>query len=254
MPDALLDVAGLSAGYGEGLVLEDVSLSLERGGSLAVLGRNGVGKSTLMLALMGHLPARAGRVAFRGRDITRMSPHARVRAGIGWVPQERECFPSLTVEEHLVIAARRGPWTRARIYELFPRLQERRRNFGTQLSGGEQQMLAIGRALATNPALLLLDEPMEGLAPVVVQEIASRIPFLMQQEGLAVILVEQHARLALDMTHHAMVLDRGRVVHAGTSAELVSDAALMEQHIGMRRMSGAEALAASRQARASEVL
>ncbi|MBV9812965.1 MAG: ABC transporter ATP-binding protein, partial [Acetobacteraceae bacterium] len=213
---------------------------------------NGVGKSTLMLSLMGHLVARTGRVVWQGRDITRISAHARVRAGIGWVPQERECFPSLTVHEHLSIAARRGPWNAQRIYELFPRLQERRANFGTQLSGGEQQMLAIGRALATNPSLLLLDEPMEGLAPVVVQEIASRIPVLMRQEGLAVILVEQHARLALEMTQQAIVLERGRVVHAGSSAELAGDAALMEQHIGMRRMGGAAALTGTRQPTASE--
>jgi len=253
MSETLLQIEGLSAGYGEGLVLERVSLDVPRGGSLAVLGRNGVGKSTLMLAIMGHLPARAGRVMWQGRDVTRMPAHARVRNGIGWVPQERECFPSLTVGEHLVIAARRGPWTPERIFELFPRLHERRRNFGTQLSGGEQQMLAIGRALATNPSLLLLDEPMEGLAPVVVQEIASRIPVLMQQEGLAVILVEQHARIALEMTQHAMVLDRGRVVHAGTSADLAADAALMEQHIGMRKMGGSEALTAAHRATTSEV-
>jgi branched-chain amino acid transport system ATP-binding protein len=236
MSEPLLDVAGLSTGYGDSLVLEDVSLSVEKGRSLAVLGRNGMGKSTLMLSLMGHLTARRGRIAWRGADMTGVRPDDRVKRGLGWVPQGREVFPSLTVDEHLAIAARPGRWTKSRIYEQFPRLAERRRNLGRQLSGGEQQMLAIGRTLMTNPDLLLLDEPLEGLAPVIVKEIASRIRQLMSEEGLTIILVEQHTRFALALTEQVIVLERGRIIHSGESRALLDDVAALDRLVGMVRL------------------
>ncbi|MDB5410840.1 MAG: transporter ATP-binding protein [Rhodospirillales bacterium] len=236
MSEPLLDVAGLSTGYGDSLVLENVSLTIEKGRSLAVLGRNGMGKSTLMLSLMGHLSARSGRISWRGAEITRVAPDDRVKSGLGWVPQGREVFPSLTVDEHLAIAARPGRWTKSRIYEQFPRLAERRRNLGRQLSGGEQQMLAIGRTLMTNPDLLLLDEPLEGLAPVIVKEIASRIRQLMNEEGLTIILVEQHTRFALELTEQVIVLERGRIIHSGTSRALLDDVAALDRLVGMRRL------------------
>ena len=246
MSEPLLSVAGLSAGYGDGLVLHDVSFSVPEGGSLAVLGRNGVGKSTLMLALAGHLAPRGGEISWRGGPLTRVAPHLRVRLGMAWVPQEREIFPSLAVEEHLIIAGRPGPWTRERVYELFPRLAERRRNLGRQLSGGEQQMLAIARALVTNPKLLLLDEPLEGLAPIVVIELAGRIRRLMCEEGLSVILVEQHCNFALELAPQALVLERGKVVYAGASVDLQKDARLLDHLVGMRRMGGEPAAASAR--------
>jgi branched-chain amino acid transport system ATP-binding protein len=159
-----------------------------------------------------------------------------VSAGLGWVPQGRECFPSLTVDEHLVIAARKGPWNRDRVYELFPRLRERIKNMGNQLSGGEQQMLAIGRGLMTNPSVLILDEPLEGLAPVIVQEVSSCLRRLVADEGTTLILVEQRAAFALEMTANAIVLERGRIVHAGPSAALAADEALLDRVIGMRKL------------------
>jgi branched-chain amino acid transport system ATP-binding protein len=234
--DALLEVSGLSAGYGEGLVLEDISFSIPLGRSLAVLGRNGMGKTTLMLTLMGHLKPRSGVVRWRGDDVTRFSADRRVRMGLGWVPQGREVFPSLTVDEHLSIAARAGHWTRDRVYQQFPKLADRRRNLGHELSGGEQQMLAIGRTLMTNPDLLLLDEPLEGLAPVIVHEIAGRIRQLMSEEGLTIILVEQHTRFALRLTEQVIVLERGRIVHAGESAGLADDVPALDRLVGMRRL------------------
>jgi branched-chain amino acid transport system ATP-binding protein len=236
MSEPLLEVAGLSTGYGESLVLEEVSLTVEQGSSLAVLGRNGMGKSTLMLSLMGHLTARTGWISWRGEDMTGVSPSDRVKRGLGWVPQGREVFPSLTVDEHLAIAARPGHWTKSRIYEQFPRLAERRRNLGRQLSGGEQQMLAIGRTLMTNPDLLLLDEPLEGLAPVIVKEIASRIRQLMREEGLTIILVEQHTRFALELTEQVIVLERGRIIHSGASQALLNDVEALDRLVGMRRL------------------
>ena len=179
----LLRLEGVTAGYGDGIVLNDVSLAVAPGESLAVLGRNGVGKSTLLETIMGNTRLRRGQIHLGDRNVTRLPPHARVKAGIGWVPQEREVFPSLTVEEHLTVVGGDGPWTVARVYEVFPRLAERRRNYGNQLSGGEQQMLAIGRALMTNPRLLLLDEPMEGLAPIVVEDLSERVVALSKDEG-----------------------------------------------------------------------
>jgi branched-chain amino acid transport system ATP-binding protein len=219
----LLAVEGLTAGYGEGIVLEDVALSVDEGDSLALLGRNGMGKTTLLVTLMGFTRMHGGTLRWRGRDLAAMPTHRRSRAGIGWVPQERLMFPSLTVEEHLTAVARPGPWNVARVYEIFPRLAERRANFGNQLSGGEQQMLAIGRALMVNPALLLLDEPMEGLAPIIVQELMGVIRELVEDTGMAVIVVEQHARLALTLTRHAIVLERGRVVHRAPSEALLRE-------------------------------
>jgi branched-chain amino acid transport system ATP-binding protein len=236
MSDALLEVEGLSAGYGDGQVLEDITFAIPRGSSLAVLGRNGVGKTTLMLTLMGHLRPMSGRILWQGRDITAAPPDLRVRAGLAWVPQGREVFPSLTVDEHLAIAARAGPWTRARVYEQFPKLAERKRNLGRELSGGEQQMLAIGRALMANPDLLLLDEPLEGLAPIVVKDVAHRIRHLMATERLSIMLAEQHAKFALTLAATVIVLERGRIVHAGASAALLDDAASLDRLIGMQRL------------------
>jgi len=229
----LLAFDSLSAGYGEAVVLDRLGFSLEEGRSLAILGRNGVGKTTLLETLMGHTRVMHGAIRWRGQDITRWPAHRRVRAGLGWVPQEREVFPSLTVEENLAVVARPGAWSLPRVYEFFPRLRERRTNHGNQLSGGEQQMLAIGRALMTNPRLLLLDEPMEGLAPIVVEELAASIRRLCEAEGLASIVVEQHPVLALEMTHEAIVLERGRVVHAGPSETLASDHALLDGLLGV---------------------
>ena len=229
----LLAVDGVVAGYGDSVVLEDVSFTLEEGGSLALLGRNGMGKTTLLLTLMGITRLRRGRVSWRGSDLTIVPTHLRAQAGLGWVPQERCVFPSLTVEEHLEVVARPGDWTLQRVYQLFPRLAQRRDHLGNQLSGGEQQMLAIGRALMVNPTLLLLDEPMEGLAPVVVQELASLIRRMVGQTRMALILVEQHARLALGLTSDALVLERGRVVHRGPSAALLADSAALGRLVGV---------------------
>ncbi|CAG9175386.1 ABC transporter ATP-binding protein [Cupriavidus pinatubonensis] len=229
----LLRIDGLSAGYGDAVVIDGIDLALGSGDSLALLGRNGVGKTTLLATLMGFTRVRRGTLRWQGRDLARLPSHQRAQAGIGWVPQERWVFPSLTVEENLSAVARPGHWTLARVYELFPRLQERRRNLGNQLSGGEQQMLAIARALMLNPALLLLDEPMEGLAPIIVQELQRVIGKLIGQGGMAVIVVEQHARLALAMTAQAMVLDRGREVHASDSASLLADKRRLDQLMGI---------------------
>ncbi len=232
MPE-LLVAEGLVAGYGESIVLEGVSLALDRGGSLALLGRNGAGKTTLLLTLMGLTRLRKGRLFLRGEDISRAPTHQRARSGLGWVPQERLCFPSLTVEEHLNVVARRGPWDLARIYRDFPGLKERRRNLGNQLSGGEQQMLAIARALMTNPSVLLLDEPMEGLAPVIVKAVVKVIEDLMRTGEFAVIVVEQHARLALSLTRAAIVLERGRVVRQAASKDLAADSAALDRLVAL---------------------
>jgi branched-chain amino acid transport system ATP-binding protein len=230
----LLALADIRAGYGAGIVLDGVSFDLPEHGSLAVLGRNGVGKSTLILTIMGYTHVSRGRILWRGDDITRNAPHRRARAGIGWVAQEREIFSTLTVEENLTVASREGRWNLAAVYDLFPRLAERRRNLGNQLSGGEQQMLAIARALMTNPALLLLDEPLEGLAPIVVEELAAAIRRMTSESGDAFILVEQHADIALALTQSALVLERGRVVHSGPSAKLLADHAALDRLVGLR--------------------
>jgi branched-chain amino acid transport system ATP-binding protein len=219
----LVGLDGVTAGYGESVVLDDVSLALDEGDSLALLGRNGVGKTTLLVTLMGLTRVHGGALRWRGGNLAALSTFQRAQAGIGWVPQERYMWASLTIEEHLTAVARPGRWTVERIYALFPRLQERRANFGNQLSGGEQQMLAIARALVVNPALLLLDEPMEGLAPIIVQDLMKVIRSLVAEGGMAVVIVEQHAKLALSLTRQTVVLDRGRIVHRGASDELLND-------------------------------
>ncbi len=229
----LLRLEALSSGYGESVVLEDIALVMEEGDSLAVLGRNGMGKTTLLNTLMGLTSLHGGTVRWRGGDITRMPTHRRAQAGLGWVPQERCIFSSLSVEEHLTSVARPGSWTVPGVYKLFPRLEERRRNFGNQLSGGEQQMLAIGRALMLNPTLLLLDEPMEGLAPIIVQELLQVIRELVSSGAMTVIIVEQHARLALSVTRKAIVLERGRVVHEGASGELLAEPAMLDRLVAV---------------------
>jgi branched-chain amino acid transport system ATP-binding protein len=234
MPESLLEIADLRAGYGSAVVLDGISLEIKPQGSLAVLGRNGVGKSTLLLTIMGYTRVNRGHILWRGADITYEPPHRRARAGIGWVAQEREIFATLTVEENLIVAARDGHWSLPRVYELFPRLAERRRNAGNQLSGGEQQMLAIARALMTNPALLLLDEPFEGLAPIVVEELTAAIRRMIAERFNAFVLVEQHVEIALPLTQNVIVLERGRIVHRGASAQLIADHAALERLIGLR--------------------
>ena len=223
MPEALR-LAGVRAGYGETVILEDVALALPERGSLAVLGRNGVGKTTLLATIMGHTTFHAGSIHANGREIHALAVYERNRLGIGYVPQGREIFPSLSVEENLSIAARSGKrWTLERVYDLFPRLAERKHHRGNQISGGEQQMLAVGRALMGNPTLLLMDEPLEGLAPIIVEALLKSLQRLMAEDELAVILVEQHAKLALQVTEQALVMSRGRIIHHGTSRELLAD-------------------------------
>jgi branched-chain amino acid transport system ATP-binding protein len=234
MAEALLALQNVRAGYGDAVVLDDLSLQVPEKGSLAVLGRNGVGKSTLLLTVMGYTDVQRGAVRWRGEDITRSEPHNRARRGIGWVAQEREIFSSLSVEENLTVAARPGSWDLNRVYDLFPRISERRGAKGNQLSGGEQQMLAIARALMTNPALLLLDEPLEGLAPIIIEELAAAIGRLTSEEGTAYILVEQHAQVALALTQDAVVLERGKIVHRAPSRELLHDAPALDRLIGLR--------------------
>ena len=225
----LAALVNVTAGYGEAKVLDDVSLSIDEGDSVALLGRNGVGKTTLLVTLMGLTRVHRGTIRFAGRDVANVASFRRVRRGLGWVPQERYMWPSLTVEEHLTSVSRPGKWTLQRVYEIFPRLNERRGNFGNQLSGGEQQMLAIARALMVNPKLLLLDEPMEGLAPIIVQEFINVIRGLVTHGGMGVVIVEQHAKLALSLARRAVVLDRGRVVHRSDSASLLRDPGLLHR-------------------------
>jgi branched-chain amino acid transport system ATP-binding protein len=231
----LLAVDGVVAGYGDSVVLEDVSFTLEEGGSLALLGRNGMGKTTLLLTLMGITRLRRGRVSWRGTDLTIVPTHLRAQAGLGWVPQERCVFPSLTVEEHLEVVARPGEWTLQRVYQLFPRLAQRRDHLGNQLSGGEQQMLAIGRALMCNPLVLLMDEPLEGLAPVIVDALLAGLDRLKREDDLALLVVEQHARIALQFAENAVILDRGLIVHSGPSRELLDAPERLAELIGVGR-------------------
>ena len=233
MAEPLLVLDDLRAGYGEAVVLDGISLSLADNGSLAVLGRNGVGKSTLLLTIMGLVGISQGSIAFDGMDISRLQPHRRAHLGLGWVPQERDIFPSLTVEENLGVLARPGRWDMDAIYAMFPRLKERRTNMGNQLSGGEQQMLTIARTLMTNPKVLLLDEPLEGLAPIIVEELTAAIRGMAREGDMALILVEQHADMALALTDEAIIIERGRIAHRASSAELARDQATLDRYIGL---------------------
>lgn len=229
----LLHCDNIWAGYQDAVVLEGISVSLEAGSSLALLGRNGMGKSTLLATLMGAAQYKKGTMRFAGQDLTKVAAHARAQLGIGWVPQERDIFPSLTVEENLTVVARKGHWDLAKVYAMFPRLQERRANMGNQLSGGEQQMLAISRALMLNPKLLLLDEPLEGLAPIIVQELLAIIQRLTHDSSMAVILVEQHARQILPLTQQALILERGKSVYQGDSKTLLDKPEMLDQWLGV---------------------
>ncbi len=231
----LLTVDGLSAGYGRAVALSDISFRLGEGEALAVLGRNGMGKTTLIDSLAGAPRRFAGSIVFGNREIAAAAPEARAALGIGWVPQERNIFRSLSVEENISAVARPGPWTADRVFGLFPRLKERRAQPGSALSGGEQQMLAIGRALATNPRLLLLDEPTEGLAPIIVEELLAALARLFRGEGLTGIIVEQHAQKVLPITDRALILERGRIVSESASAALLADPAPLERFLGVTR-------------------
>jgi branched-chain amino acid transport system ATP-binding protein len=226
---ALLELDQVTAGYGASVVLDGISLALAEADALAILGRNGVGKTTLLVTIMGLTALHRGALRFCGRDLGALPTFRRTVTGLGWGPQERLVFRSLTVHEHLTAVARPGRWTAPRIYELFPSLERRRSNFGDQLSGGEQQMLAIARALMTNPRLLLLDEPLEGLATIIAQELVRVIRALRADGGMAIIVVEQHARIALSLTERAIVLDRGRIVHEGASQALIDDPATLHR-------------------------
>jgi len=231
----LLRIDQLAAGYGEAVILHEVSLSLAQGETLALLGRNGTGKTTLMNTIAGATRQHAGRIRLDGVDLHSLPSHQRAAAGVGWVPQERDIFKSLTVLENLTAVARPGAWTPARVFEMFPRLAERQSNMGNQLSGGEQQMLAVGRALVLNPKLLLLDEPLEGLAPIIVQELLRAIARITREEGLSAIIVEQHPQAILAISHQAVVLDQGRVIHSGPAADLQSNPELLDQLLGVAR-------------------
>ena len=238
----LLKVQNLRAGYGEAVVLNDISLSLGEGETLALLGRNGTGKTTLMDTLAGATRQHGGQIFLGGQPLHSLPSHERAAAGIGWVPQERNIFKSLTVHENLTAVARPGraghtsrPWTPERVYEMFPRLAERKTNLGTQLSGGEQQMLAVGRALVLNPRLLLLDEPLEGLAPIIVEELLRAIARITREEGLSAIIVEQHPQAILKISHRAVVLDHGNVVHASDAQTLRDNPELLDSLLGVAR-------------------
>jgi branched-chain amino acid transport system ATP-binding protein len=229
----LLRIENLRAGYGEAVVLPDMSLRLGEGQVLALLGRNGTGKTTLINSIVGVTRRFSGTIALEGRDLTPMRPDQRARAGIGWVPQERNIFRSLTVEENMTAVAQPGPWSGAKIYQMFPRLKERRNNFGNQLSGGEQQMLAIGRALTLNPRVLLLDEPSEGLAPIIVEELLRAIGSISRAGGICSIIVEQNAQKILGLADRVVILERGAIVHDAASAVLKADPAVLERFLGV---------------------
>jgi branched-chain amino acid transport system ATP-binding protein len=234
----LLSIENLSAGYGEAVILHELSLSLNEGETLALLGRNGTGKTTLINTIAGATRQHAGRIVLGGVALHKLASHQRAAAGVGWVPQERDIFKSLTVLENLSAVARPGAWTPERVFQMFPRLAERQNNLGNQLSGGEQQMLAIGRALVLNPKLLLLDEPLEGLAPIIVQELLKAIAKLTREEGLTAIIVEQHPQAILRISHQAVVLDQGRVMHIGPAAPLQAQPELLDQLLGVSRDKG----------------
>ena len=230
----LLHVEHLTAGYGEAVVLNQVSFSLAAGETLALLGRNGTGKTTLINTLAGATRQHAGSITLDGVALHRLASHARAAAGIGWVPQERNIFKSLSVLENLTAVARPGAWTAQRVFQMFPRLAERQTNMGNQLSGGEQQMLAVGRALVLNPKLLLLDEPLEGLAPIIVEELLQAIRRITREEGMSAIIVEQHPQAILAISHQAVVLDQGQVIHSGSASALLQQTALLDQLLGVK--------------------
>ena len=233
MAGSALELRNVTSGYGETVVLENLSLALQPGSSVSVIGRNGVGKTTLLATIMGHTTMHSGEILLDDKKIENMPIYARARAGIGFVPQEREIFPSLTVEENMRIAARPGEWTEEKIYEIFPNLSERRYNLGNQLSGGEQQMLAIARALLTNPTVLLMDEPTEGLAPVIVDALVDVMQRLRRESGLTMILVEQNSRVAFAFSERTVVMERGNIVFDGASADLKADPEKLSALIGV---------------------
>jgi branched-chain amino acid transport system ATP-binding protein len=230
----LLALDNVTAGYRDTVVLEAVSAAIGTKECWAVLGRNGVGKSTLLMTVMGLTSLRGGSVKLAGADITGFTTHRRARAGIGYVPQEREIFPSLTIDENLRVATTQGEWTRERVYDLFPRLAERKRNYGNQLSGGEQQMLAVGRALVGNPKILLLDEPFEGLAPVIIDTIVAALARLRRESTIAIVLVEQLVDVTLEMTEQTLVLDKGQIVWRGESRALAADRERLASLVGLQ--------------------
>jgi branched-chain amino acid transport system ATP-binding protein len=230
-----LELDEVSAGYGETVVLEKVQLALKDGETLSIIGRNGVGKTTLLATIMGHTSLHGGHLRVHGKDIGYLAPYRRALAGLGYVPQEREIFPSLTLRENLEVAARPGRWTIEEVFALFPKLAARQANRGNQLSGGEQQMLAIGRALVGNPAVLLMDEPSEGLAPVIVEELMRAVKRLAQSEGLTLLLVEQNTRMALDVSPRTVVMNRGRIVYDGPSEALKHDTSMLDRLIGLAK-------------------
>jgi branched-chain amino acid transport system ATP-binding protein len=232
--DVALQLDGVFAGYGETVVVENLALTLREGETLSIIGRNGVGKTTLLATVMGHTTLHGGSLRLHGKEISTLAPHRRARAGLGYVPQEREIFPSLSLRENLEVAARPGAWTIDAVYALFPRLRERQNNRGNQLSGGEQQMLAIGRALIGNPSVILMDEPSEGLAPVIVEELARALQSLTAMR-LTLVVVEQNSRLALDISPRAIVMDRGQIVYDGESTQLQNDPERLDQLIGVGR-------------------
>src|SRR5215467_1747386 len=232
MPE-LLAIERLCAGYGEAIVLSDISFRLDEGQSLALLGRNGMGKTTLVNSIVGVTRYRGGTITLAGRDITRLPPEQRALAGVGWVPQERNIFKSLTVHENLAAVALPGPWTPDKVYGMFPRLAERKTNLGNQLSGGEQQMLAVGRALVLNPKIVLLDEPLEGLAPIIVEELLSALNRIIRDEGMSAVLVEQNPQKILGVTDRAVILERGAIVHEAESETLRADRTVLETYLGV---------------------
>ncbi|HMA70419.1 MAG TPA: ABC transporter ATP-binding protein [Xanthobacteraceae bacterium] len=232
MPE-LLTLDRLTAGYGEAVVLAEISLSIDEGQSLALLGRNGMGKTTLINSIVGVTRYHSGVLRLAGRDITKLPPEQRALAGVGWVPQERNIFRSLTVHENLTAVALPGSWTPQKVYAMFPRLAERKANLGNQLSGGEQQMLAVGRALVLNPKILLLDEPLEGLAPIIIEELLAALNRVIRHEGVSAILVEQNPQKILGVTDRAVILERGAIVHEAASAALRADRTVLESYLGV---------------------
>ena len=238
-PRLALELDDVSGGYGETVIVEKVRLQIAAGETVSIIGRNGVGKTTLLSTVMGRTTLHSGRIRLNGRDISQTAPHRRVWAGLGYVPQEREIFPSLTLRENLEVAARPGPWSIDRVYELFPRLKERELNRGNHLSGGEQQMLAIARSLVGNPAVILMDEPSEGLAPVIVEELTKALRSLVETQGLTLVLVEQNTRLALAISPRTLVMNRGKISYDGPSEALRQNRDLLDRLIGVGRYSAA---------------